>query len=279
MTKAQTLTSVADDHAGFEPAAMMRRFEAAKRKRGNWESLWQEAYEYALPQRNGFGLSSAGSARHNNLYDATALDATEQLAASLLGNLTPPWSQWFGLKPGPDLSGKEAAALAPVLEQAAKTIQAHFDRSNFIVEMHQCYLDLIVGGTAALAIEENEPGEFSAFKFTAVPLTDIVLEEDENGFLKGSFRTLSLTLAQLRGRYPLASLPEQVMREGNKDGQMRFEVLESILPNELGGYDYKACLNNGEMKLLQSGRFADTPLVAFRWLKSPGETYGRSPVM
>ncbi|MCB9996623.1 MAG: head-tail connector protein [Rhodospirillales bacterium] len=262
----------------FDSSALMRRYDVARAKRGNWESLWQEAYEYALPQRNGFSFTRAGSGRHDNLYDATALDAVEQLAASLLGNLTPPWSQWFGLKPGPDLSPAEAQALAPVLEQAGKTIQAHFDRSNFIVEMHQCYLDLVVGGTAALAVEENDPGELSAFKFTAVPLSDMVLEENENGFLRGSFRSLSLTFMQLRARYPLAELPENILREGAKDPQMQFDVLESILPNELGTYDYKVILrDNGH--LLQSGRFSDTPLIAFRWLKSPGEIYGRSPVM
>ena len=31
--------------------------------------------------------------------------------------------------------------------------------------------------------------------------------------------------------------------------------------------------------LLADGRFAESPCVAFRWLKAPGETYGRGPVM
>lgn len=263
----------------FDLQALLRRFDAARARRADWESLWREAYEYALPQRNGF-TASRGGGRHDNLYDATALDAVEQLAASLLGNLTPPWSQWFGLKPGPDLSAAEAQALAPVLEQAGKTMQAHFDRSNFIMEMHQCYLDLVVGGTAALAFEESAPGELSAFKFTAIPLSDIVLEEGGDGALNGSFRTLDLTLMQLRGRYPLAELPAGVIRDGAKDPQLRFAVLESILPNELGGYDFTAALTGGSApSLLQSGRFARSPVVAFRWLKSPGEIYGRSPVM
>lgn len=261
-------------------SALTRRFDTARAKRGNWESLWQEAYEYALPQRNSFSFSRAGSSKHDNLYDATALDAVEQLAASLLGNLTPPWSQWFGLKPGPDLSAEEAESLAPVLEQAAKTMQAHFDRSNFIVEMHQCYLDLVVGGTAALAFEEEEPGALSAFKFTAVPLSDIVLEEGENGALDGSFRTLNLTLAQLQARYPLAELPVQIVEDGLKDTQRKFDVLESVLPNELGTFDFKACLNDGsEPVILKTGRFAQSPIISFRWLKAPGESYGRSPVM
>lgn len=260
--------------------ALIRRFEQARERRRNWESLWQECYDYALPQRGGFTRADIpGGRQTDRIYDGTALDAVDQLAASLLGNLTPPWTQWFGFKPGPDLSASEAQTLAPVLEDAARIVQAHFERSNFSVEMHQCYLDLVVGGTAALYVEETEPGAFSALKFTAAPLSRIVLEEGENGFLDGSFRTLSLTLGQLNSRYPLAELPSDLLREGERDPQVRFTVLESILPEE-GAYDYTAVLmERSTPVLLQEGRFGGTPAIAFRWIKSPGEIYGRSPVM
>lgn len=259
---------------------LMRRYQAAKATRRHWETLWQEAYEFALPQRNGFNGALPGASQVKRLYDATALDAAEQLAASLLGNLTPPWTQWFGLKPGPDLSAQEAELLAPALEKAAKTIRAHFDRSNFIVEMHQCYLDLVVGGTAALVVEENAPGAYSALKFTAVPLNRIALEEGTDGFLDNSFRTLGLTLAQLRDRYADAVIPPAVARRGEKDPQATFDVLEAVTVNERGACDYTVCLVDGGQPVpLRSGTFAQSPLIAFRWLKSPGEIYGRSPVM
>ncbi|MCB9988622.1 MAG: head-tail connector protein [Rhodospirillales bacterium] len=217
----------------------------------------------------------------DHLFDGTALDAVEQLAASLLGNLTPPWTQWFGFKPGPELPPADADALAPVLEKAARTIMDHFDRSNFLVEIHQCYLDLIVGGTAALTFEETAPGAFSAFKFTAVPLSRIVLEEGRDGFLNGSFRSLSLTLEQLAARYVLADLPPDVLREGTDDPQARFPVIESIVPNAQGVCEYTAFLaaSGKEPFLLQSGIYDSGPVIAFRWMKSPGEIYGRSPVM
>lgn len=259
---------------------ILERYERAKSRRSNWESQWQDCYDYALPQRGNFTRTPiAGEKRSTDLYDGTAMDAVDQLAASLLGNLTPPWTQWFGFKPGPDLSEQEAQTLAPVLEDAARKIQAHFDRSNFSVEMHQCYLDLVVGGTASLYFEEAEPGALSAFKFTSVPLSEIVLEEGESGFLDGSFRKLSLTLAQLQDRYPYADLPLDALRDGEKDPQMRFDVLESILP-EHGAYDFKAILTGlTQPYILAAGRFGGTPAINFRWIKSPGEIYGRSPVM
>jgi hypothetical protein len=162
---------------------MLRRYEQAKARRQPWESHWQECYDYALPQRSGsLQTGQKGARRNDTLYDATAMDAVDQLAASLLGNLTPAWTQWFGLKPGPDLKKAEADAIAPLLEDVSKKMQAHFDRSNFSVEMHQCFLDLAVGGTATLYLEETQPGAYSAFRFSAVPLQEIFLEEGEQGF-------------------------------------------------------------------------------------------------
>lgn len=266
-----------EDHAKM----VMRRYRTALNRRRDWEQLWQEAYEYALPQRNDFGAGfTPGSRRMDRIYDGTALDAVEQLAGSLMGNLTPPWTQWFGLKPGPDLSAEEAEALAPALEQAGRTLQAHFDRSNFIVEIHQCYLDLIVGGTAALFVEDADPGDFSAFRFTAVPLSQMVLEEGQGGLLDGAYRTLNLTLAQLQSRYPGVELPPRLLKDGEEDAQRRFEVLESILPDR-GAYAYTALLQDAvaDELVLKRSRFSEAPLIAFRWLKSPGEIYGRSPVM
>jgi hypothetical protein len=261
--------------------AIVRRYDAARKRRQPWENIWQECYDYALPQRGGFsGMTVQGARQTQRIFDATALDATDQLAASMLGNLTPSWSQWFGLKPGPDLSDAQAERLAPVLERAGKVIQDHFDRSNFAMEIHQCYLDLIVGGTASLFFEESEPGSFSAFNFSAVPLTHAVLEEGENGTLDGAFRQNRMTLEQIVARYPQVVVPAEIAKRAQRDPQEKFKILEAVLPEGLV-YIYAALLMEDGMKpqLMESGKFEHSPVISFRWLKSPGEVYGRSPVM
>jgi hypothetical protein len=278
-----TLHTIAKDQTTGpdEGAGLVARYDSARNARRPWEKLWQDCYDYTLPQRGGFlAETQSGSSRMEKIYDATAADAVDQLAASLLANLTPSWSQWFGLKPGPDLNPDEAERLSPALEKAAKTIQDHFDRSNFAMEIHQCYLDLIVGGTASICFEESEPGSFSAFRFSAVPLTNLVLEEGESGFLDMSYRTLSLTFETLRARYPFSELPADMVRQAARDPQSRFRVLEAVLADGLA-HAYKACLleSSADAPLLAQGRFAQSPFISFRWLKSPGEVYGRSPVM
>ncbi len=46
-------------------------------------------------------------------------------------------------------------------------------------------------------------------------------------------------------------------------------------------YTYHACLieDLSNPAILTQGRFEQSPFINFRWLKSPGEIYGRSPVM
>ncbi|MBL0317593.1 MAG: hypothetical protein IPP69_18260 [Flavobacteriales bacterium] len=145
----------------------------------------------------------------------------------LLGNLTPPLTPWFGLKAGTDLS-EEEAALTPQLEKASRLMQAHFDQSNFIVEIHQCFLDLVVAGTASLAFEESLPGELSAFQFTAIPLSEVILDEGQRGKLDTVFRTVSLTLSQILMRYENADIPFKILQDGNKNPDEKFQLIECI---------------------------------------------------
>ena len=252
-----------------EPAAIAARHAAALEKRRPLEPVWQACYDHALPPPAG------GPA----LFDATAADAAEQLAASLLAELTPPWSRWFGLSPARAVADTaEGRAAAEALEDAATTLQGHFDRSNFAIEMHQAFLDLVVAGTGLLLVEEAPIGEASAFRFTAVPLRSAVLEEGPSGRLDTVYRTAPLTAAEIGRRYPSAALPPALLRADASDTKL--PVLEAVWPDR-NGTRYAALLtgDDGRPVLLAEGRFAESPCIAFRWLKAPGESYGRSPVM
>lgn len=279
------MTPATDDLLGpdRDPSALRKRFRKAKERRALWEAHWQECYDYALPLRDAvINPVTPGEKKGDRLFDGTAPDAVDQLAASLLSELTPPWAQWFGLTAGADLSAEEREQVAPLLEKVGTVLQSHFDRSNFAVEMHQCYLDVVTGGTASLLFEEAQPGEPSAFRFTAVPLAQVVLEEGPEGRLDVSFRRSELNLAQLKARFPAAELPDSLVRRGEEDVDARFGVVEAVVPASTGPfYRYAAVLEDGDddEAVLAEGRFGHSPFINFRWLKAPGEVYGRSPVM
>lgn len=264
-------------------ADVLETYRRAKEKRSMWEQHWRECYDYALPLR---GPRPANGAKiGDKLFDGTAPDAVDQLAASLLAHLAPPWSKWVGLAPGTEVDDSAAQAIAPKLENMAQTLQSHFDRSNFTVEFHQCLLDLVTAGTACLMLEENPPGEGSAFRFTAVPVFDVVFQDSAQGRLDGTLRRLELTPREIRERYPAAP-PLGAERDAAKlqpGEDARIGVVEAVIPDGRG-FAYVAVAEAepglvSEATELARGRFATSPFINFRWLKAPGEIYGRSPVM
>ncbi len=246
------------------PEEILARQARAAERRRPLEATWQDCYDHALPAPHAAPL-----------FDATAADAAEQLAASLLAELAPPWSRWFGLAPTRAAAeGAEAEALVRALDDAAETLQGHLDRSNFTLELHQAFLDLVVAGTGVLLVEEAPAGEPSALTFRAIPLREAVLEEGATGRLDTVFRVLRPTPAELRARWPGAPVPK------GQDETRRLRVVEAAWPDRRAGHRHAAVLDGegAAPELLSSGVFAENPFVAFRWLKLPGETYGRSPV-
>jgi len=252
------------------PQQLLARQARALDRRRPLEPVWQACFDHVLPPVSG------GPA----LFDATAADAAERLAASLLAELTPPWSRWFGLAPvRPLAETPEGQAAAAALEDAAVTLQGHFDRSNFALEMHQAFLDLVVAGTGVLLVEEAPVGQASAFRFTAVPIRSAVLEEGESGRLETIWRQARLPAAEIAARFP-AGTPPEIARAAAAGDTTPHAVTEALWPDR-AGTRYLALLSGDPERpaVLAEGRFAENPCIAFRWLKVPGEVYGRGPVM
>lgn len=262
----------------------VERYRRAKERRTAWENHWEECYEFCLPHRDPSPRHGIpGRKRGDRIFDGTAPDAVDQLAASLMAQLTPPWTQWLGFSVGPDADEMDRQELAIELEKSTAVLQSHFDRSNFSVEIHQCYLDLVTAGTATLLLEEAPPGERSAFRFTAIPLAQVVLEEGPSGRLDTTFRRSEVTGPQLLARFPAAAGFERIMRRVQNETDARIAVIEAVVPCDVG-YSYLAVTEGDAPStdgpiVLAEGRFATSPFISFRWLKAPGEIYGRSPVM
>lgn len=265
-------------------------YKKAQLRKQNWEPHWAECYEYAFPQRENSvsteNYADYGSKKNLHLYDATAADAVDQLASSLLAELTPPWAKWFGFKAGAELSDTEKAQVAQTLDDTSTVMLQNFEHSNFAVEIHQCYLDLVIAGTACLMFEEAPLGEASAFRFYAVPLREIAFEESAGGRIDTTYRCSETGLNELRLRFPNVELPASLVEKFEKDNNYKCRLLEAVIPQygKQGGfgYEYTALLYDDtslESNIIKRGHFNDSPFINFRWLKAPGEIYGRSPVM
>ena len=163
--------------------------------------------------------------------------------------------------------------------ETTETVQGHFDRSNFAVEIHQAFLDLTTIGSATLLFEEAPLGGLSAFRLSAVPMSEMYFEAGPDGQILGHFRCRSLPARTLKSLFPHAALPEEKSAYSGDDDPS-LPILEAVLPEDKG-FAYFALLMDKPNRptCLARGLLPTSPFISFRWLKGAAEVYGRSPVM
>lgn len=233
---------------------LMQLYKRALNEREIWLNRWKTAMRYTIP------MDDTESA---TLFDATAADAVDNLAASMYSLLTPPESLWVNFIKESDLS--------PDAEHATSVFRTHLNDSNFYTTIHQCYIDLVVLGTACLFMAENPIGADSAFSFTAIPMTNIAL-------LPGMvFHTTSMPANEIVEKYPHFVFPKQLQETIKNNPDTPIKLVQC-----LDGNDFTAWLDVGgdfENNIVSRGTFETNPYIIFRWSLVSGETYGRGPVL
>ena len=231
-----------------------KMYRRALDARAPWLNRWDAAMRYTMP------TDDADAA---TLFDATAADAVDNLAASIYSLMTPPESLWISLVPESDAS--------PDADIATAALRANLNDSNFYTTIHQCYLDLVILGTACLFMAETPIGASSAFSFTAVPMRDIAI-------LPGAvFHTATMPAHEVLEKYPTWTPPADVADQIKHDPATPLRLVQSLV-----GTEFTAWLDVGgnlENNIVARGTFETNPYIIFRWSVLSGEQYGRGPVL
>lgn len=233
---------------------LQQLYKRALDMRDPWLRRWADARRYTMPE------TDEDTA---NLFDATAMDAVDNLAASLYTLLTPPESLWLTLIPESDLS--------PDAGVATNALRANLNDSNFYTTVHQCYLDLVTLGTACLFMAENPIGASSAFTFTAIPMSDIAILPN------AVFHTTSMPLSDAVKKYPTWTVPANLRDTLKESPDTPIKLVQSLV-----GTEFTAWLDAGgdiENNIVATGTFETNPYLIFRWSVTSGEIYGRGPVL
>ena len=231
---------------------LQKMYTRALNIREPWLKRWDDARRYTIPTTD----TDAAT-----LFDGTAADAVDNLAASIYTLLTPPESLWINLTRESDMS--------PDPEIATNTLRANLNDSNFYTTVHQCYMDLCIYGTACLFMAENPIGAASAFSFTAIPMQDIAILEN------AVFHTTSMTANEIATAYPTWTPSDALRKKMESDIDAKFRVVQSLV-----GLDFIAWLDiDSGPEILNTGHFDTNPYLIFRWNLCSGELYGRGPVL
>ena len=233
---------------------LQKMYSRAIAMREPWMTRWADARKYTMPTTN------EDSAM---LFDATAADAADNLAACIYSLLTPPESLWLTLVP----EGHDS----PDASVATAALRANLNDSNFYTTVHQCYMDLVTLGTACLFMAESPIGTSSAFSFTAIPMSDIAILPN------AVFHTASVSIADVMARYPEWTPTHEIADKLKKDNDFSVRLVQSLI-----GTDFTAWLDVGgdiENNIVSRGTFETNPYLIFRWSVTSGEQYGVSPIL
>ena len=84
-----------------------KRLDTAWSAKENWRDLYEQCYEYALPQRNLYDGSwksgTSGKHKTGKVFDSTAVHGVNRFANRLQSGLFPPDKHWMALQPGTDI--------------------------------------------------------------------------------------------------------------------------------------------------------------------------------
>lgn len=264
----------------------LQRFERAKQRKDQWRDLWQEAMDYALPNRQGFHddeVSSRGQDRASRIFDETAVVGVPRFASRLQVGMFPPDGRAFRLEPGPSLPPSENTnQVQESLDEITDLIHTALRQSNFIAEAHEAFQDLTIG-TGNLTVE---PGEFPGdLKFQAVPLTQVSLVEGPGDFPEAWYRHRPMRVKDLQHMWPKAQLSDRLEEEVQNNPEHRVTVVEAterdFSVKETEAYNFRVMVQSFNETILKDTVRGDgsLPWVTFRWSKAANEVYGRGPLL
>ena len=260
----------------------LKRYERAKAKRTNFVDVFEECYEYALPQRESFYYEVSGQRRDDKIFDETAVVGVQEFASRLQSGLVPNFARWADLTAGSETPKEQRDVVNNELEEVTEYVFEILQNSNFAQEVHESFMDLAVG-TGVLVCEEGDA--INPIRFSAIPLPHVILDTGPDDRIDHVFRERKLIrFDQLPMLYPKGNFnPELQALVSNKSDQTT-TVLEIVCKdytkaNEEAFLHYAICMTTKSllMQRKMSG-VGSNPFICFRWSKCAGEVYGRGPL-
>ena len=267
---------------------IVKRFEKARGRKALWEELYQDAMEYAAPQRETFDEETKGQPRDGGqlVFDSTAQDSVMSGVSNLPSSLTPSMKRWIELRAGTALKGN--VDLEKSLRLITEVMFSHLHNSNFDTQVVESYHDLFFGTGALLVFEGTQN---KAFDFVNVPLSQLYLEEGPHSRITTAFRKFKLSARNIEKQWPDARMSKDLSDVVEDSPDKELEFIEATIPErveifdknvddlvEVDGFKYYV-LESRSKEILVERSMRTSPWIIFRWSNLPGEIYGRGPIL
>jgi len=261
---------------------MLQKYERAKQARVNFEPLFEDCYDYALPMRQSFYSETPGQRRDDKIFDETAVVGVQEFASRLQSGLVPNFARWADFIAGSEIPKDQQDEVNNTLDEVTEYVFEVIQNSNFGQEIHESFMDLAVG-TGVLLVEEGDA--INPVRFNAIPLPSVHLDTGPDDKIDHVYRERSLKNSEIPIAYPKAILGEKTAAAVLSQPDTQTKILEVICrnyskPNE-EQFDYYV-VNVSDKEIIYQENYkglGSNPFVCFRWSKASGEVYGRGPLI
>jgi len=256
--------------------------------RSTFESHWQAAANLVRPDITFTGTKTPGQQNNQRIYDTTAINAGNDLAAAADFNLTNTSTRWFEAMPGDPgydwENDEEARAWGWEATDRALRYFAS-PESGYAVANHEFYKDYFdfgTGVTVSMVVD-------GLLRFQARSLVSIYVNQSDDGRIVGVNRTTKMSINEIAERFGVASLPPELHRTWKSgSGHEKVGVLHCVWkrdktdPMKIGRTNKpwaSAYLLSEHSHCLDYGGFDENPYTVARLNKLPEEPYGRGMAM
>jgi len=259
---------------------VLNRHEKALIRKEDFRNLYEEAYEFALPQRNlydgHYDGKVGGSKKMNRVFDSTAISSTQRFANRMQSGIFPPQRKWCRLEPGPDIPEERNADAQAALDVYNERLFAALKQSNFDIAIGEFLLDLSVG-TAVMMVQPGD--DINPINFIPVPQYLVSIEEGANGQVDNVYRRMRIKGEAIQRQWPEAKIPSELQKKIDQKPTDEVELIEAtVLDQKRGDYCYHIIHKESKTELLYK-RMEYSPWVVSRYAKVAGEIYGRGPLI
>jgi len=264
----------------MEAKKILERIRKAEARKDLWRDIYQECYEYALPQRNlydgYYDGNSPGQRKMSKVFDSTAIHAAQRFANRIQSALFPPYRKWVRLQPGNEIPEERKSEIQVELDKMNDKMFSVLRQTNFDLAIGEFLLDLCVGTACMLVL----PGdEVEPIQFIPVPQYLISFEEGANGTIENVYRKIRLRNDVIQKQYPDAKIPTEFQKIIDERPEEHTDLYESTMYNQEDGY-YHYCIiwKKGPEKIVHR-TYETMPWIISRYMKVAGEIYGRGPLI
>ena len=258
----------------------MSRHEKALSRKENFRDLYEDAYEFALPQRNLYDGhwegKVGGQKKMDRVFDSTAINSTQRFANRMQSGIFPPQRKWCRLEPGSDIPQDRQAEAQLALDTYSDKLFDTLKQSNFDIAIGEFLLDLSVG-TAVMMVQPGD--DTMPVNFVPVPQYLVSFEEGANGKVDNVYRRMRIKGEALQRQWPDIKIPQALQIQIDNKPEEEIELVEAtLLDQKRGDYCDHVIHKKSKTELLYK-RMDYSPWVVSRYSKVAGEIYGRGPLI